>query len=735
MAKFKLDYYKGKDLYSDGDVENELLAIAKSGVRPEEQEEADFPVLYHFARARENILNWYPFETGASCLEIGSGCGAITGLLCRRVARVVSVELSKRRAEINYERHKEYDNLEIWVGNLNDMELDGQFDYVILNGVFEYAESFTPGSDPYGTFLKNVRRFLKPDGTILVAIENRLGLKYFAGAPEDHTDGYFDGIRDYEKSSGARTFSRGEWERLMRRCGLSHYKFYYPYPDYKFPQEIFTDVSLKEQKYGRPTWNFTKYRMALFGETKMAAALSAEGVMAQFANSFLIEMSAADLREKNGSGDIQYVKLSTDRADKFAIATVIEERKSGTETVRVAVKRPMTEAAKGHIREMLAQMGRDYGSWRPLRGEAEEDDIVYPYLRQKSLAQQAADAIRDGDLAAVKELVKKAAALYAGDGQNTETTEKRETASEASGNTDGTGDVSGTGRAGGIGGVSRMSGMADKERARFREVFGPRELTGDAACICPANIDLILDNIFEIDGKCQVIDCEWIFDFPIPKRFLLWRAVNELYSSQPELNRLLAKAEFMAEFGISSEMDEVFWTWATHFAEEYVGANRLLNHSTAEIGISLEEFRRKLREKESMRSQLFVDTGEGFSEEQKLVAEAKLADGKFSVTFDLRGYQNVRRVRFDPLEGSPCVCRIDEARTTGKLRPKNAVAAVPEGDLFLTLDPVYRVKLSPVPDRITICGEIEILSGEEALALADRFLARPWRRLLPRRTV
>ncbi len=714
MAIFKLDYYKGKDLYSDGDVENELLAIAKSGVRPEEQEDVEFPVLYHFARARENILNWYPFAPGASCLEIGSGCGAITGLLCSRMARVVSNELSKRRAEINYERHKGYDNLEIWVGNLNDMDFGGQFDYVILNGVFEYAESFTPGSDPYGTFLKNVRRFLKPDGVILIAIENRLGLKYFAGAPEDHTDGYFDGIKGYEESSGARTFSRGEWEALMTRCGLSHYKFYYPYPDYKFPQEIFTDASLKEQKYGRPTWNFTKYRMELFGETKMAATLSEEGVMDRFANSFLIEMSAAELGGKRKAGDIQYVKLSTDRADEFSIATIIEERRvkqdlfgqaetedvaiaggrSNKETYRVALKRPMTEAAKGHIQKMLAQMDGDYGCWQPLRGKAEGDGIVYTYLTQKSLAQQAADAIREGDLAAVKELVKKAAALY------TDCAE-----------------------------FFKISDMTEEQRTKFREAFGPRELAGDFSCVCPANIDLILDNLFEIDGKYQVIDCEWIFDFPVPTPFLLWRAVNELYSSQPVLHQLCEKAEFMAEFGISAEMDEVFWAWSTHFAEQYVGANRLLNHSTPELWISLEEFRRKLREKEYMVSQLFVDTGEGFSEEQKLVEEAKLKGGKFSVAFDLSAYQNVRAVRFDPLEGRPCVCRIDAAQTTGKLQAENAAASVPEGDLFLTVDPIYQVKLNPVPERITVCGEIEILSTEEALERANAILAKLHRKL------
>lgn len=761
MAIFKLDYYKGKDLYSDGDVENELLAIAKSGVRPEEQGDVAFPVLYHFARARENILSWYPFAPGASCLEIGSGCGAITGLLCRRMERVISNELSKRRAEINYERHKGYDNLEIWVGNLNDMDFGGQFDYVILNGVFEYAESFTPGNDPYGTFLKNVRRFLKPDGVILVAIENRLGLKYFAGAPEDHTDGYFDGIKGYEESSGARTFSRGEWEALMARCGLAHYKFYYPYPDYKFPQEIFTDASLREQKYGRPTWNFTKYRMELFGETKMAATLTEEGVMDRFANSFLIEMSAADLRGRHGESEIQYVKLSTDRADEFSIATIIEEREtkqnlsgvSVSENIRaedarpilessragdrrpvkgnkrVAIKRPMTDAAKGHVQKMLAQMDGDYGCWQPLRGTAEGDGIVYPYLTQKSLAQQAADAIREGDLAAVKALVKQAAALYEECTKSSVNFEKTDENRE---------DISGTTKAINtdndniseiFGNTGRTSDMTADERARFREVFGPREFSADVACVCPANIDLILDNIFEIDGKYQVIDCEWIFDFPVPTPFLLWRAINELYSSQPVLHQLCEKAEFMAEFGISAEMDEVFWAWSTHFAEQYVGANRLLNHSTPELWVSLEEFRRKLREKEYMVSQLFVDTGEGFSEEQKLVEEAKLEDGKFSVAFDLSAYQNVRAVRFDPLEGRPCVCRINAAQTTGKLQAENAAASVPEGDLFLTVDPIYQVKLNPVPERIAVCGEIAILSVEEALERANAILSRIHRKL------
>ena len=127
MAQLNLDYYSGKDLYSDGDIENEILEIVKEGKWSENAADVKFPVLYHLTAVRENILNWYPFKKDGSCLEIGSGCGAITGLLCKRLAKVVSVELSKRRAEINFARHSHLENLEIRVGNQNDMDFSEGF--------------------------------------------------------------------------------------------------------------------------------------------------------------------------------------------------------------------------------------------------------------------------------------------------------------------------------------------------------------------------------------------------------------------------------------------------------------------------------------------------------------------------------------------------------------------------------------------------------------------------------
>ena len=172
MAKFNLDYYSGENFYSDGDIEKEILKIVKTQGSYESMENVPFPVLYHLSRVRENILNWYPFQEDATCLEIGSGCGAISGLLCERMKKVVSVELSKQRADINMARHERVPNLEIWVGNLNDMVFGEQFDYIVLNGVFEYAPGFTEGDQPCETFLKNIKRLLKPEGILLMMASN-----------------------------------------------------------------------------------------------------------------------------------------------------------------------------------------------------------------------------------------------------------------------------------------------------------------------------------------------------------------------------------------------------------------------------------------------------------------------------------------------------------------------------------------------------------------------------------
>ncbi len=290
-AIFNLDFYSGTDYYSDGDIEDEILEIVKSGKNIDEvlANDSRWPILYHLSPIRQNIINWYPFKENASCLEIGGGCGAITDALCKSLKEVKVVELSKRRASIIFERHKAYDNLEIIVGNLNDITFDQKFDYITLNGVLEYAGSFTKTNEPYKDFLKQIKKYLKPDGKLIIAIENRYGLKYFAGAKEDHTGKEFDGITGYIGNNNVRTFGKKELEYLLQESGYPTQEFYYPHPDYKMPLEIYSQYlppNISSSLNKAP--NFDNDRYELFDESTAYTGIIENGQFEFFANSFLV---------------------------------------------------------------------------------------------------------------------------------------------------------------------------------------------------------------------------------------------------------------------------------------------------------------------------------------------------------------------------------------------------------------------------------------------------------------
>ena len=195
-----LSRYSGEDLYCDGEVEDRILEIAKN--YPEEEFDAiirdskDWPTLYHLSSIRGNIVGWIPFDGSEKVLEIGAGPGAITGVLTERCGSVDCVDLSRKRSLINAYRHRNCSNLTIHVGNFEDIEpeLDRDYDYVFLIGVLEYAGSYLHSADPFGQELRTILSHVKPGGRVVIAIENRIGLKYWAGCAEDHSGRYFGGI-------------------------------------------------------------------------------------------------------------------------------------------------------------------------------------------------------------------------------------------------------------------------------------------------------------------------------------------------------------------------------------------------------------------------------------------------------------------------------------------------------------------------------------------------------------
>lgn len=292
-----LDYsfYSERDSYSDGDIEDEILELVKNEPDVEKiiQKDYRWPVLYHLSPVRQNILEWYDFQSEACCLEVGAGCGAITGVLSRKLGIVDCVDLSERRCLINAYRNRQCKNVTIYVANFNNLKLDKKYDYITLIGVLEYAAYYTDSSNPYVDFLKNIKGMLKPDGKVLIAIENKYGLKYWSGRAEDHTGLAFEGISGYHKTdSRVRTFSKKKLEQIIKEAGYEGMKFYYPVPDYKFPQQVFSDEYLPRRDsfvfdgmvYDNETWE-------TFDENMVVKELIQDGEFEFFSNSFFVEVA------------------------------------------------------------------------------------------------------------------------------------------------------------------------------------------------------------------------------------------------------------------------------------------------------------------------------------------------------------------------------------------------------------------------------------------------------------
>ncbi len=300
-VKMNYDYYPGEDLYSDGAVEDELLDIVTNHSEDDFNEiiaqRKSWPILYHLSTIRQNIIEWYPFTKNDKVLEIGSGCGAITGALSRKAASVTCVELSKKRSLINANRNRSCDNVDIMVGNFQDIEpnLPCDYDYITLIGVLEYGASYINSDDSYNEFIAIIKKHLKPSGKLIVAIENKYGLKYWAGCKEDHVSRYYEGIEGYTHTKGVKTFSKKGLCKLFENNHMKVEEMYYPYPDYKLPTQIYSDGYLP--KVGELTINFLNLdneRLVTFDEAKVYDSLIEDGLFEEFSNSFLVVAGKED---------------------------------------------------------------------------------------------------------------------------------------------------------------------------------------------------------------------------------------------------------------------------------------------------------------------------------------------------------------------------------------------------------------------------------------------------------
>lgn len=200
---------------------------------------------YHLDRRRANVLRAFDVGGARRVLEIGAGCGPVSRYLAEECSLVDALEPVPARAAVAAQRLRDLPHARVFVGELADLPDEPSYDLIVVIGVLEYVAGGSADEAPYVDFLEQIRRRLLPGGALLLAIENKLGVKYLAGSPEDHTDRPFDSLEDYPVGTPARTFDRRALTGLFRTAGFEPSVFS-AFPDYKMTRVVMADSLLED---------------------------------------------------------------------------------------------------------------------------------------------------------------------------------------------------------------------------------------------------------------------------------------------------------------------------------------------------------------------------------------------------------------------------------------------------------------------------------------------------------
>lgn len=267
-----------------------------------QEQDRQWPVRYHLAPERANLLRHLDFS-GLNVLELGAGMGGVSRFLAEGCRHLTVVEGSSRRFRALASRLSDLDNWTGWFGRLEEFESPRKYDVVCLIGVLEYAERFIEppadfDGDAFDYLLARLRDYLVPDGVLLLAIENRLGLKYWSGVAEDHSGQLFDGIVGYPDDAIARTFSRRELLGRLEGQGWCSQREYFPFPDYKLPVTVIEGrLAAADPELTADLACFHSFadtmrpRSLLFSDYLAMQQLARAGLFAEMANSFLWALS------------------------------------------------------------------------------------------------------------------------------------------------------------------------------------------------------------------------------------------------------------------------------------------------------------------------------------------------------------------------------------------------------------------------------------------------------------
>jgi len=246
------------------------------------------------------IIAWYPFEKDKKVLFIGNKKDAIAEHLFQRELELTVTD----------------DIFESWMKD--DLE---SFDYIISVASIEYFE------DIEGT-LTRMKAVANANATLLLAVNNRLGIRYFCGDRDPYTQRSFDGIEDYKRAYQhaedefhGRCYSKKQLKECLTSAGWGTQKVYSVFSDLQHPSLLMAEGYVPNEDLTSRVFPTYNYPNAVFLEERnLYHSLLEEGFLHDMANAFLFECPA------NGvTSDVLQVTNLFVRGKEHATITTVRE--------------------------------------------------------------------------------------------------------------------------------------------------------------------------------------------------------------------------------------------------------------------------------------------------------------------------------------------------------------------------------------------------------------------------
>ncbi len=190
-------------------------------------------IYHHLCKERKSCVAWYPFIDDAHILEVDGEFGAITGALCDAADTVYVTTPSLFRAKLIADRYSKRNNLTVYAGDIEDIQFDCQFDYIIIHNVVDKIGYSNISKYPYICNIMMLSKYLKHEGKLLIADENLFRV---------------DAVRNIEGSlnpwSQIPKLDKASIESILKESGFIYHKFYYPLPNHYVTASVFSDDRL-----------------------------------------------------------------------------------------------------------------------------------------------------------------------------------------------------------------------------------------------------------------------------------------------------------------------------------------------------------------------------------------------------------------------------------------------------------------------------------------------------------